>query len=222
MAKRKVKRKPKKLLIVLIVLFVAIILSVGAYFIFFNKEEVKEAKVVSRIDEYGYNLKSNKSAAYKKLFAELKTVLSGKDVDNKKYVKLITKMFIVDFYSLNDRIAKTDVGGIDFVHEAALENFIVNAEDTFYKYVESNIYGQRDQKLPTVDKITIESVDQEEYSYNDIIDEDAYKVKASWTYKDEKIAEGYQNEATFIFVHQDKKLVLVEIIGDDSIESDEE
>lgn len=221
MAKKKLKRKPKKLLIVLIMLFLAIILSVGAYFIFFNKEEVKEAKVVSKIDEYGYTLKSTKSDAYKKLFADLKVVLSEKNVDNKKYVKLITKMFIVDFYSLSDRIAKTDVGGTDFVHEDALENFIINAEDTFYKYVESNIYGQRDQKLPTVDKITIESVEQEEYSYSDTIDEEAYKVKASWTYKDEKIAKGYQDEATFIFVHQDKKLVLVEIV-DDTGETEEE
>ena len=82
MTKKKVKRKPKKLLIILIIIFV-IIIGVLSYFMFFKKESVKEAKVVSKIDNYGYVLKSNKSDTYKKLFKELKTVLSGK-IDEKE------------------------------------------------------------------------------------------------------------------------------------------
>ncbi|MDO5003771.1 MAG: hypothetical protein Q4E39_06070 [bacterium] len=213
MTKKKVKRKPKKLLIILIIIFV-IIIGVLSYFMFFKKESVKEAKVVSKIDNYGYVLKSNKSDTYKKLFKELKTVLSGK-VDEKEYAKVITKMFIVDFYSLNDRTAKTDVGGVDFVHKDVLENFILNAEDTFYKYVESNIYKERKQKLPTVDKVTISNVEKTTFSYNDKTDEDAYKVNANWTYKDSLSSTGYQDEATFIYVHDGKKLVLVEISDTD-------
>lgn len=209
MTKKKVKRKPKKLLIVIIVLLI-IAIAVGSYFLFFKKENVKEAKVISKIDKYGYVLKSNKSDAYKKLFKELETVLSGK-VDEKKYVKVITKMFIVDFYSLNDRTAKTDVGGVDFVHKDILDNFILNAEDTFYKYVESNIYKERKQSLPTVDKITISSIEKTTFSYGEQTDENAYKVKANWTYKDSASSSGYQDEATFIYVHDGKKLGLVEI-----------
>ena len=210
MAAKKVKRKPKKLLIVLIFIMVLAIGGTISYFVLFDKEEVKETKVVSKIGNYGYVLKSNKSEAYQKLFDELKQTLSG-EVDEKKYVKLITKMFIVDFYSLADRTAKTDVGGVDFVHESALENFVLNAEDTFYKYVESNIYGERKQDLPVVDKITIESVENTEFSYLEEIDENAYVVKASWTYNDSKIANGYQTEGTFTFVHDGNKLVLVEL-----------
>ena len=48
---------------------------------FFKKESVKEAKVVSKIDNYGYVLKSNKSDAYKKLFKEL----SDNDINISKY-----------------------------------------------------------------------------------------------------------------------------------------
>lgn len=213
MTKKKVKRKPKKLLIVLIIILI-IIIAVATYFAFFKKETVKEAKVVSKIDKYGYVLKSNKSDDYKKLFKELKTTLSGK-VDEKKYAKIITKMFIVDFYSLNDRTAKTDVGGVDFVHKDILDNFILNAEDTFYKYLESNIYKERKQSLPTVDKVTISSVENTTFSYGDETDENAYKVKATWTYKDSSNSSGYQDEATFIYVHDGKKLVLVEITDTD-------
>ena len=46
-------------------------------------------------------------------------------------------------------------------------------------------------------------------------DEDAYKVNANWTYKDSLSSTGYQDEATFIYVHDGKKLVLVEISDTD-------
>lgn len=207
----KVKRKPKKKLIVIVVILAVILLGSGMYFLFFNKSVTKENKVVSKISKYGYTLKSNKSSAYKKLFQELKDVLSKDKVDEEEYAKTITKMFIVDFYSLTDHIAKTDVGGVDFLHKDAEQNFIVNAEDTIYKYVESNIYGNRKQKLPEVDEVTIKSVENTEFTYLDNTDEEAYQVVATWTYKDKSVAEGYQDEATFIYIHDGKKLVLVEL-----------
>lgn len=218
---RKVKRKPKKKLIVIVVILAVILLGSGMYFLFFNKSVTKENKVVSKISKYGYTLKSNKSSAYKKLFQELKDVLSKDKVDEEEYVKTITKMFIVDFYSLKDHIAKTDVGGVDFLHKDAEQNFIVNAEDTIYKYVESNIYGNRKQKLPEVDEVTIKSVENTEFTYLDNTDEEAYQVVATWTYKDKSVAEGYQDEATFIYIHDGKKLVLVELQNGEEEDEDE-
>ncbi len=217
---RRVKRKPKKKLILMIVILAIVLIGIGTYFMFFNKNEVKENKVVSTIPKYGYTLKSNKSAAYKKLFQELRSILTASKVDEKKYVKTITKMFIVDFYSLKDHVAKTDVGGVDFVHTDAVENFLVNAEDTIYKHVESNIYNGRKQKLPEVDKITIKSVNKTEFTYNDNTDEEAYEVLATWTYKNNSIANGYQDEATFIYMHDGKKLVLVELSNGEEEEDD--
>ncbi len=211
MTKRKLKRKPKKLLICIIIIILLLLVTFLVYHFCFNKEKVKAAKVVSKIPEYGYTLKSNKSASYKKLFKQLKEVLSAEKVDEKEYVKTITKMFIIDFYSLNDHSAKTDIGGVDFVSEEALDNFLVNAEDTLYKYVESNIYKQRKQKLPEVSEVTINKVETTEYAYGDKNDENAYQVEAKWTYVDPKISNEYQDEATLIFVHNDKKLVLVEL-----------
>ena len=222
MATKKVKRKPKKLLIFIIVCIVLLIAAITSYFVFFRESDVKEAKVVSKIDKYGYSLKSNKSKKYKELFSELDKVLSAKNVDEKKYAKIITKMFIVDFYSLSDHITKTDVGGVDFVHPDALENFVVNEEDTIYKYVESNLYGQRKQKLPEIEDVKIGKVTQGEYAYNDTVDEKAYTVTATWTYKDSSIAKGYQTKANFIYVHDGKKLQLVEISDGDDTSDDEE
>ena len=223
MAVKKVKRrKPKKKLIVLIIIIGLALIGSGVYLILNTKETVKENKVVSKIPGYGYVLKSNKSRAYKKLFQQLKEVLSEKKVDEKKYAKVITKMFIVDFYSLKDHIAKTDVGGVDFVHTDIIDNFLENAEDTYYKYVESNIYGKRKQKLPEVDTIKINSVETTEFTYNEETDDEALKVVASWTYKDKSIAKGYQTEATFIYIHDGKKLVLVELQNGEEEEEETE
>ena len=211
MTKKKVKRRPKKKVIVIFVLLVLVIGGFITYKCLKTDENVEEIKVVSKIDDYGYSLKENKSKKYKALFSKLKDTLSKKNVDEKEYAKLITKMFIIDFYSLGDRTAKTDVGGVDFVHEQALENFILNAEDTIYKYVESNVYSQRKQELPIVDKVKIKGVNNDEFAYLEAVDENAFIVEASWTYEDETIGEDYQNSGTFTFVHDGKKLCLVEL-----------
>ena len=119
-------------------------------------------------------------------------------------------MFIYDFYSLSEKSAKTDVGGVDFVHPDALENFLKNAQDTFYKYVESNLYGERNQQLPTVSEITIESCTETEYVYGEKKSEKAYEVKVNWTYTEETYSD-YQSSTTLIFVKEGIKYYLVEL-----------
>ena len=119
-------------------------------------------------------------------------------------------MFIYDFYSLNDKTAKTDVGGVDFVYSEITDNFLENAEDTYYKYVESNIYNDRKQALPIVSDITIDSVEKTEFAYGKKTDAEAYKVNVSWGYT-ESAFDDYQKKAELIFIHDDKKLCLVEL-----------
>ena len=127
-----------------------------------------------------------------------------------KYVSKLSEMFIYDFYSLNDKTAKTDIGGVDFVYSEALANFLLKAEDTYYKYVESNIYGNRNQSLPTVKDIEITSVSQQVYAYGDKTDEKAYIVQATWDYTDDQFSK-YQSSAKLVFIHDGDKLSLVEL-----------
>lgn len=205
----KLKKKPKRILIgILVVVAVAAIAYVAINT--FGGKEVKEAKVLKTIKKYGYTLKDNKTKRYQEMFAELDKILKKDPVDEEEYAKQITKMFIYDFYSQEDKSAKTDVGGTDFIYQANLENFLENAEDTYYKYVESNIYGDRKQDLPVVDEITIDSVEQTEFAYGETADENAYEVKVSWTYTDD-IFSDYQSEATLTFIHEGIKLSLAEL-----------
>ena len=204
------KRRLKKNVLFILIAIVLVAGAYSSYKLFFDTNEVKEVKVIHKIKGYGYELKDSKSAKYKKMFYELEKILKKSPVDEKEYVKKISKMFIYDFYTLKDKTAKTDVGGTDFVYKDIRSNFLENAENTFYKYVESNIYNQRKQKLPTIDKIKIKSVEKDEFKYGDDTDEEAYFVEVSWTYTDSEF-DDYQQEATLVFIHNGKRLDLVEL-----------
>lgn len=205
----KLKKKVKRLIIIILL----IALAVTGFFVYkyyFVKEDVKETKVINEIKEYGYKLKENKPEEYKEMFKELKKILSEEEVDQEKYVKKISEMFIYDFYSLKDKDAKTDIGGVDFVYEEVLANFLENAQDTYYKYIENNIYKNRKQSLPVVSDIKVENVEKKEFTYGDKKDEEAYYVKVNWNYTNEEFSD-YQKEAILVFIHNDKKLCLVEL-----------
>ena len=204
------KKKPKIIIIATISILTLLLLGFIVYKTLGEHKEVKAVKIENSIDKYGYNLKENKPKSYKEMFKELENILKDATVDEEAYVNKIAEMFIYDFYSLNDKTAKTDVGGLEFVHSAALENFIQNAEDTYYKYLESNIYNNRKQNLPVVSNISIDSTEQTQFAYGNENDENAYMVKVSWDYTDSNFSD-YQKEATLIFVHEDFKLSLVEL-----------
>ena len=203
----KLKKKVKVILIIAIILIVA-----GLGFLAYESlqpKNVRTATVENEIEEYGYTLKSTRNDRYKEMFQELKDILSEDPVDEEAYLEQVSKMFIMDFYTLNDKLANTDVGGIDFVHTNAKTNFLEKAEDTVYKYVESDIYGTRDQELPEVTDVTVEKVENIEYTIGtDVTDDNAYQVEVFLKYKEDM---DYPTTATLTFVHEDNKLSLVEV-----------
>lgn len=208
----KLKKKVKRNIIIVLVLLVSIIVGIVSFKLLVpkDKQELKEYKVLDKLDKYGYQLKENKTKKYKTMFNELKEILNAKEVDEEKYVQKISTMFVYDFYSLEDKNAKTDVGGVDFVYQGAMDNFLHTAQNTYYKYVESNIYNDRNQKLPVVDEITTTKPEKKPYAYGNKTDNEAYYVPVTWTYTDESFS-SYQSSATLIFIHDGIKLSLVEL-----------
>ena len=207
----KLKKKVKQRILTITILILLVCLGILIYKSFGEKQKsVKETKIVSKIDKYGYNLKEHKPKGYKTLFKELEDILKEEEVNEEEYVKKLTQLFIYDFYSLEDKEAKTDIGGVEFVYSGVLDNFLKNAQDTYYKYVESNIYNDRNQKLPMVDQVEIESIEKTPFAYGDKNDENAYKVVANWTYTSDAY-NSYQKNATLVFIHEDPKLSLVEL-----------
>lgn len=199
-------KKSRKIIISLIVIILIAIIGLIVYKTVFNNSQ-EEVKIIKSIKDYDYNLKENETELYKTEFNELDKILSKKNVDYEEYAKSIAKLFIIDFYTLDNKLSKNDIGGTEFIKEDMRDNFIEEARSTFYKYVE--VIDGRTQELPEVSSITDVSVEKTEFKYSDkTIDENAYKVSISWDYVEDL---GYEKEASMIIVKQDKKLYIVEM-----------
>ena len=206
MARRK-KRKVKYGRIILLLLIVCFIsfLCIMTYDKFNVKKEpsAKKVKNISTIKEYGYSLKENATGYYKKLFKKLDSTLSKDDVSEEDYMNLVCQMFIADFFNLDNKISKNDVGGVQFVYKDYSSDFEKYAMDSIYKSVESNVYGNRRQELPIVEEVTCFKVKSETFKYGDSSDEKAYVLDFDIKYKSDL---GYQDSGSMVIIHNDKKL----------------
>lgn len=205
MAKRK-KRKIKFGRILILLFLVALIICGGIFaFKKINTKKTvnKEIKSISTISDYDYTLKENATSYFKGLFKKLENTLSKEEVDEEEYMTLLSKLFVADFFNLDNKINKNDVGGKQFVYKKYQDDFEKYAMDSMYKTVESNVYGNRNQQLPVVTEVEVQKVKNESYKYGDLIDENAYVVNFNITYKEDL---GYQTEGSLIIIHSDKKL----------------
>lgn len=212
--KKKSKVIPTILVFIFIFAFIGLVLFLSKKIIpKDNKKTENKVEKIDKIENYNYNLYKNSSKLYQKYYEELKKVLSEKEIDEEKYAKLIAELFIIDFYSLDTHITNQDVGGLDFIYSSIKENFSLKATDTIYKFVESNVYGDRKQKLPMVKEITKVDILSKNYSYtsNDkktiINDNKAYYVDINWTYEDN--SSKYQTKATITIVHEKDNLLSI-------------
>ncbi len=188
-------------IVVGIILFSVLFIKIYNDFIKDNSAQ----KQISSIEYYGYTLNSNDTDLYKSYYKELDKVLKEKKVDYRSYASLLSKLFIVDVYSLNNKLASTDIGGLEFIHPDLKENFKENMSETLYKYVESNIDGKRTQELPIVKEIKVDNVFETKYTYNDT-EYDAYLVNANWTYEKDL---GYQTSSKLTVIKVDNILYVV-------------
>lgn len=205
----KKKRKVKKKVIVLIILVIVLIVGIAFFLLFMNnKNDGESSKVVDNIPGYGYTLESDQPKIYKDLFKELVKVLKKDPVDEKAYAELISQMVVIDFYNLDNKVSKNDVGGIQFIKSNYVSNFVLEASDTVYKYVELNIYKDRDQDLPVVTSSSVLKLSNDTYSYKTIKDDNSYVVKVKIGYKKDL---GYPTDVTVKLFHDNKKLVVYEM-----------
>lgn len=191
-----------------LLLIVLLIIGVKVYFDFFADVDkpVETREKLDSLELYGYTLDDEDTELYKSYFNELKKVLNENDIDNEKYASLLVQLFVVDVYTLNNKLTSTDIGGLEFIHTDMVENFKINLGDTMYNTIESNLYGDRTQSLPVVSEVTINSVEEYNYNYNDQ-EYDGYLVSASWKYESDL---GYENSASFVLIDDNNKLNIVE------------
>ena len=204
MTKKKKKAvKRNEFLIILVVIIIC-----GVYVFFQTKPKLVTVKVVSEIEDYNYYIESNATKIYKKYFKELEEEIKDNKIDEEKYAELISKLFIIDYYTLNNKVTNKDIGGVQFICSDLKKDFIDEAGSSTYKYVKNNLYGNRKQELPEVKDVKIEKIEKIKYKNKDYKDDSGYKVTTSVEYvKDLK----YPKKVELNIIHEDNKLVIVEI-----------
>lgn len=206
----KLKKGVKRFLIVLLI--VLILTAVILWFVFGRgekKQEPQTATVVETLDNYGYSLRSNATSLSKSLFEELKKVLNQEPINEEEYAKLVARSFLADFYTLDNKVTNNDIGGVQYVYSSVQDNFILKAQDTLYKYVESNLYDEREQELPIVTAVEVTSITSTTYTLGEVTDDKAYQVEATITYQKDL---GYDSSRKLIIMHDENDhLSIVEI-----------
>ena len=168
-----------------------------------NEKEVEKIHEIDSIDGYNYTLSENDTPYYKSLFKELKNVLNKKHINENQYAELVAKMFIADFFNLDNKLNQNDVGGLEFIYHDYQNNFKQLALSTMYSSIKSNNDGQRTQNLPIVLDVEVSPVKQESYTYGNTTDDEAYFVNFYINYEEDL---GYQTEGRLILIHNGKKI----------------
>ncbi len=206
MKKRRVKKR-----IFLVLFLIAFVVFCLIYFLGFGKKKekpvAKEIEVIDTIDNFDYALNDNETEYYNSVFNELKDLLSS-EYENRDYAILVGKLFLIDFYDLNNKVMKSDVGGTQFVYAPYREDFEKGAMDTVYKSVQSNVYGDRKQDLPVVKSVENTDLELKLFEYNGDIDYDAYYLNMSITYE---IDMGYPTQVLLVLIHNGDKLEIAKM-----------
>lgn len=199
-------KKGYKIVLIILVVLLIVVLSIGAYKYLFKSDKTEEPKnvttVVSTIEEYGYTLDDRDTEYMKTTYEELKNILSSEEIEEEEYAKTLAKLFIIDFYTLNNKINKYDVGSLEYILSDKVDMFKTKAMDTMYNDIIDNTYKDRVQELPEITNVEILSIETTEVEVGEQTLE-GYKIKMTYTYKKDI---GYDKSGTIYLVKNGKKL----------------
>lgn len=187
-----------KKIIRIIMLVVVVFIAIYAIFVAIPSKKKKDEGIENINNKY--ILYKRDSSLYKENFEKLRTILDTSPVDNKEYAETIVKLFVIDFYTLDNKDDNTDIGGLQYVHSNLKDNLVLNASSTMYKYIKTT------KELPRVKSITSVDTSETTYKINDK-DYSAYAITINWEYDKDL---GYEQQGSFIVVNDNGNLSIVE------------
>ena len=199
----------KRIDVFIIVLFILIGVGLFGYTGYVAYKSITDTptktKELRSLELYGYKLSDTDTELFSNTFKELELVLNEDIIDYSKYAELLSKLFVIDVFTLNNKLASTDIGGLDYLHKDLKENFKENMGATLYKNVENNLDGTRTQKLPEVSSINVTSIEETKYTYENE-EYDGYNVSLSWEYVEDL---GYEKSIKLTLIKDNGKLYVV-------------
>lgn len=211
---KKLTKKQKILLIgLLIILGVGLIFGIYNLLINYNFNNKKEEDAIIEkeeiIDNDLYNYKiSNRATTYEKeLFNELKTIVKEDVINDENYASTLTKIFITDLFTLKNKKSSSDVRSSQYVYNDYQETFKLMVKESIYANIELDFDGTREQKLPVVKNVIINTIVREPFSFNDtLIDNEAFNINTTIEYEEDM---GYPINYNVVLVKKDKVLQVV-------------
>lgn len=199
-------RKKYKVGMILIGILIILVSIIGISKIFLKKDsETKpkvETKIISNIEKYGYTLDERDTKYMKDTFKELESILNAEEINKEEYAKVLSKLFIIDFYTLSNKINKYDVGSLEYILNDKVEMFKNKAMDTIYSDIIDNTYKDRVQELPEISKVEILEIKESKFELNKE-EKESYKITLKFSYKKDL---GYDKEGTIHIIENNNKL----------------
>lgn len=158
--------------------------------------------------KFGYTSYKRDTKLYKDTFDSLGKVLDKEPIDYEEYAKYLSELFIIDFYTLDNKNDKNDIGGIQFIYDDLKDNFMLNASDTVYKYIK-NITSSKNRQLPVVSKINVSDISENTYKIENT-EYNSYIVTLDWSYEKDY---GYETSTKITLIKKDNKLFIVEKVS---------
>ena len=199
-------QKKYKIGLIIITILIVLITFIDVLKVFvFNSNETtphNSTKIILNLKDFGYTLDNRDSSLMQTEFETLMTNLKSSEINYEEYAKSLSKLFIIDFYTLDNKINKYDVGGLEYILSDKKEMFQNKAMDTIYKDIIDNTYNDRKQSLPIISNVNILETTEDQITLNDT-PTDCYKVKLEFSYEKDL---GYDTKATIYLVRNNEKL----------------
>lgn len=214
MKKKKKIKKSKKILIILLIIL-GIVVSFVTYKILVkyvfggNKDsdiiEIEEEKIKN--DLYDYKI-SNRATDYEKqLFNKLETILSEEVISYEEYGKVLAQIFITDLFTLKNKKSSSDVRSSQYVYKDYQETFKLMVKESIYDNIELDLDGTREQQLPEVKEVIINSIKKDIFKYNnEILDNEALYIDTTINYQEDL---GYPTNYKVVLIKKDNLLQIV-------------
>ena len=194
--------------VTLVVITILILLALGifGYSKTLKKEEVQPKEVLENIEKFGYTLDSLDSEVFKLEFQTLKKIVEEDNIDYTLYAESLAKLFVIDLYTIETKINKNDVGGLEYIYSTKKDNYKLKMIDTLYKEVTDNSDSKRTQELPKVSAVSTSNQEEKEFllGSNSV---DSYQVVLDVEYQKDL---GYDSKIQIILVKEGNKLSVAE------------
>ena len=210
-------KKRYKICLTIIIVLILMISTVGIVSIFLKPEEKQDkntTKILTSIEKYQYTLDDRDTKYMKENFNELKNILNNEEIDYEQYAQVLSKLFIIDFYTLNNKLNKYDIGGLEYVISDKKETFKNKAMDTLYKDIIDNTYKDRVQELPEIVEVKVINSENSKITLNEQ-EKECYKITLEYLYKKDL---GYDNKGIVYIIRNEDKLEIAKYESLNNIE----